>query len=548
MSAASEPRPYRIAAIDVGTNSIHMIIAEAERRGYRVIDKEKEMVQIGRDSLEGRPLTDDAIERGVSTLRAMADIARQQQVDDIVAVATSAIREAPNRRRFIAEVRKAAGIKLRVISGEEEADYIYRAVRSAVDFHGGTALSIDVGGGSVEIILGTSSEVFFTRSEPVGALRIAQTFDLESAAGDDALRKCRRTVRKLLKKTLARIAALGFDFTIGTSGTITTLASMSPEPERVTSGLRWLSLARLQELIAELAPLPAAERARKFGMDEKRAATIVAGALVLEQIMRGLEIERLRACDVALREGIVETMLDRLREQSTHAAGVRGTSVLELAERAHVDMAHAEHVARLALRIFDQLEDVHMLRTGERELLESAALLHEAGMHVSFQGHHKHSYYLISHAGLRGFTNDQVAVIANVARYYRKALPAPDHDNFAHLSRAQQQTVCKLVAILRMADALDRRRHGAVRDVAVEASDNVVSFRLRLRAEGEVEIGAAQRKAKYFAKVFGREVELRWRRANDGDEERRRRRRRTARPVPGAAPARNRRREERRKS
>ncbi|HEV8661116.1 MAG TPA: Ppx/GppA phosphatase family protein [Thermoanaerobaculia bacterium] len=548
MTTAPDPRPYRIAAIDVGTNSIHMIIAEAERNGYRVIDKEKEMVQLGRGSLEGRPLTDDAIERGVSTLRTMAEIARRREVNDIVAVATSAIREAPNRRRFLSEVRKHAGIKLRVISGEEEADYIYRAVRSAVDFHGGTALSIDVGGGSVEMIVGTSSEVFFTRSEPAGALRIAQAYGLESSVSDEALKKCRRAARKMLKKTLARIAALGFDFTIGTSGTIATLAAMAAESQSVTSGLRWLSVARLRELITLLAPLTAAERARKFGMDEKRAETIVAGAVVLEQIMRGLEIERLRACDVALREGIVETMLDRLRQQSAQTGGVRTTSVRELAERTHVDMDHAAHVARLALRMFDQLEDLHMLKTGERELLESAALLHEAGMHVSFQGHHKHSYYLISHAGLRGFTGDQVAVIANVARYYRKALPAVDHDNFAQLSPAQRETVCKLAAILRVADALDRRRHGAVRDVAVDAGENVVSFRLRLRADGRVEIDAAQKRAKYFAKVFGRAVELRWRRGNDGDEERRRRRRRAARPLRSAAPARDRRREERRKS
>jgi exopolyphosphatase/guanosine-5'-triphosphate,3'-diphosphate pyrophosphatase len=549
-SAAPEPRPHRIAAIDVGTNSIHMIIAEADRHGYRVIDKERQMVQLGRDSLEGRPLTDEAIERGVSTVHTMTEIARQREVrkKNIVAVATSAIREAPNRRRFIAEVRKNAGIRLRVISGEEEADYIYRAVRSAVDFHGGTALCIDVGGGSVEMIVGTSSEVFFTHSEPAGALRVAQAFGLESATNDEELRKCRRALRKQLKKTLARISALGFDFTIGTSGTIATLAAIGAESQNVNSGLRWLSLTRLQELIAALAPLPADERARKFSMDEKRAATIVGGALVLEQIMSGLEIERLRACDVALREGIIETMLDRLRQQSAPKSGVRGSSVLELAERTHVDMAHAHHVARLALRIFDQTEDLHMLRTGERELLESAALLHEAGMHVSFQGHHKHSYYLISHAGLRGFTGDQVAVIANVARYYRKAPPAPDHANFAQLSRVQRETVCKLAAILRMADALDRRRHGAVRDVAVETGDNVVSFKLRLRADGNVEIDAAQKRAKYFAKVFGREVELRWRRGDDGDEEHRRRRRRTTRPIPGPVAARNRRREKRRET
>ena len=137
--------PVRIAAIDVGTNSIHMIVVEAQRHGYRVIDKEKEMTQLGRDSLEGRPLTDDAIERGVASLKTMAEIARRWKVSDVVAVATSAVREAPNRKRFLAAVRKEAGIDLKIISGEQEADYIYRAVRSAIDFHGGTALSIDIG-------------------------------------------------------------------------------------------------------------------------------------------------------------------------------------------------------------------------------------------------------------------------------------------------------------------------------------------------------------------------------------------------------------------
>lgn len=504
-----ERRGYRIAAIDVGTNSIHMIIAEEQRHGYRVIDKERQMVQLGRNSLAGKPLTEDAMERGVATLRTMGEIARRREVDDIVAVATSAIREAPNRRRFINEVKRTAGIELRVISGEEEADYIYRAVRSAVDFHGGTALSIDIGGGSVEMIVGTSSEVFFTRSEPAGALRIAQQFDLQSPVDHEQLKECRRAVRKLLKKTLSRIRSIGFDFTIGTSGTIMTLASLASDPDAVSSGLRWLTLARLRDLIIALAPLSAADRAKKFSVDDKRAETILAGAVVLEQIMRGLDLERLRACDTALREGIVESMLDRRRQSTTEATGVRTQSVLELAERTRVDMVHATHVTHLALRIFDQLEELHKLRTGERELLESAAILHEAGMHVSFQGHHKHSYYLISHAGLRGFTGDQVSMVANIARYYRKARPDTDHQSFVQLSEVQQEAVRKLAAILRIAAALDRRRHGAVRDVAVEVDKNVVSFRLRLRAEADVEIADAQKKARYFTKVFGRKVEIR---------------------------------------
>src|SRR5688572_7244241 len=170
---------HRIAAIDVGTNSIHMIVVEQQKHGYRVIDKEKEMVQLGRGSLEGRPLTDDAIERGVEAMKKMAGIVERWKVNDVVAVATSAIREAPNGRAFIRAVQKASGIKVRVISGEEEADYIYRAVRSAIDFHGGTALAVDIGGGSVELIVGTADQVFLTSSELLGALRMAQMFELD---------------------------------------------------------------------------------------------------------------------------------------------------------------------------------------------------------------------------------------------------------------------------------------------------------------------------------------------------------------------------------
>lgn len=501
----------RIAAIDVGTNSIHMIVVEAQRHGYTVVDREKEMVQLGRDSLEGRPLTEAAIERGVAALKTMAEIARRWKASEIVAVATSAVREAPNRKRFIAAVEKACGIRVRIISGEEEAGYIYRAVRSAIDFQGGTALSIDIGGGSMELIVGTNSEVYFTQSEPVGALRMAQRFELESAADADATQECRAFLKKALKKTLARVSALGFDFTVGTSGTILTLASIArntaaPGAGSVSSGLMWLSRDALTELIETLAPLSAEERARKFDFEPRRAATIVAGALVLEHVMRRLGIDQIRACDAALREGIVETILDRQREDTGVASaedGVRRSSVMALAERSSIDLAHATHVARLALRIFDQTEDLHMLRTGERELLEYAALLHEAGRHVSYQKHHKHSYYLISHAGLRGFTADQVAVIANVARYHRKATPSDEDPNFTELSASQQEVVEKLTAVLRLADALDRSRHTAIRDVAVDVEGEEVAFRVRPRRDAAVDMESAVKKGKYFGKVFG---------------------------------------------
>ena len=497
----------RIAAIDVGTNSIHMIVVEEQKHGYRVIDKEKEMVQLGRGSLEGRPLTDEAIARGVEALKKMAGIAERWKVKEVVAVATSAIREAPNGRRFITLAEKASGIQVRVISGEEEADYIYRAVRSAIDFHGGTALAIDIGGGSVELIAGTTDQVYLTSSEPLGALRMAQMFDLDRAATPAQIDECRAYVRKRLRKLLARIAVLGFDFSVGTSGTIVTLATIASNGDAMSSGLRWLSRKRLRELIDALTPLSAAERAKRFSLDIRRAETILGGAIVLYEIMRGLELQQLRAVDAALREGIVDSVLERMNEPQQRGS-VRRSSVMSLVERSDVERTHATHVARLALRIFDQTQELHHLDTGERELLEYAALLHEVGMHVSYQGNHKHAYYLISHAGLRGFTGDQVAIVANVARYYRKAPPKDDDENFRQLSATQQDVVRKLVAVLRIADALDRGRRRAVRDVHVQTGESGVRFHVRLRGEGDVEVEAAMRRAKYFGKVFATNVDF----------------------------------------
>jgi len=498
----------RIAAIDVGTNSIHMIVVEEQRHGYRVIDKEKDMVQLGRGSLEGLPLTDDAVERGVEALKKMAAIAERWNVKEVVAVATSAIREAPNGRSFIRAAQKAAGIRVRVISGEEEADYIYRAVRSAIDFHGGTALAIDIGGGSVELIVGTSEEVYFTGSEPVGALRMAQMFGLQGAATPAMIDDCRKYVRKRMKKTLSRIKTLGFDFSVGTSGTIATLSALvATNGEAMSSGLRWLARKRLRETIDALTPLSAAERAKRFGIDERRAETILAGAIVLDEILRKLGVEQIRACDAALREGIVDHVLGRVREPRERGS-VRRASVLGLVERSDIERAHATHVARLALRIFDQTQDLHHFRTGERELLEYAALLHEVGTHVSYQSHQKHSYYLISHAGLRGFTTDQVAIVANVARYYRKAVPDEKDENFAALSDTQKEIVRKLTAILRIADALDRGRRRAVRDVGVDATKKKARFHVRLRGEAGVELAAAEKRAKYFGKVFEKDVDI----------------------------------------
>jgi exopolyphosphatase / guanosine-5'-triphosphate,3'-diphosphate pyrophosphatase len=499
---------YRLAAIDVGTNSIHMIIVEAEGRGYRVIDKEKEMVQLGRGSLGGNPLTREAISRGIAALQTMREIARRWEVDDLIAVATSALREAPNRQDFLDAAEQIAGVHLQVISGEEEADYIFGAVRGEVDFRGGTALCIDIGGGSMELIAGTAEEIYYTASEPLGALRLTQQFFSKHGGGLDA---CQSHVRKLLKRPLAHVRALGFDLSVGTSGTIMALAEMAsgrPPEERPAAGLRWLPRVGLGLLIKKIEPMSVEKRAAAYGLEPRRAETVLAGAAVVHELLDVLDIDGLWACPAALREGIVLRALGRRRRAAEPTANVRAQSVLDLAERSNYDRKHAAHVARLALRIFDQTMQLHELGEHEREILQHAATLHEIGVHVSFQRHHRHTYYLIRHAGLRGFSDEEVAMIANVARYYRKATPGEDDENLLELGESQRRIVEKLVSIIRIADGLDRGHNQNVRDVNVKVKPRRVRFEIRPRGNAELEMASAERRGRYFGRLFGTKVDV----------------------------------------
>jgi exopolyphosphatase/guanosine-5'-triphosphate,3'-diphosphate pyrophosphatase len=500
----------RVAAIDIGTNSIHMIVAERQRQGYRVVDKEREMVQLGMSSLDGAPLTEGAMERGVAALTHMAEVARGWSVDDVIAVATSAVREAPNRREFLRRVKDAAGIRVKVISGEDEADYIYYAVCATVELEGRTALCVDVGGGSVEFILGTGEEIYFTASEPLGSLRLAQRFGLEDRPRPGAAAACRAFVASHMRRVRKRALRVGYDLCVGTSGTIQALAAMTASGGDSAAGVRTLRREALAEITRELERTSAAQRVTRFGLEPRRAATIVAGAIALDEIVSALEVSSMLVSPAAMREGMIESYFAHLEPKDKRSgSSLRRRSVIALAERTGCDRRHGKHVAQLALRLFDQTRMLHALPMEARELLEHAAMLHEAGMHVSDSGYHKHTYYLVRHAGLRGFTEEQLAVLANVARYHRKAPPRDDHPNLADLTPAQVGDVEKLSAILRIAEALDRSHRQAVRDVAVQ-DDGHGGMRLivRTRADARVEIAAAARRAKYFGSLFDRKVRI----------------------------------------
>ncbi|MFQ3580332.1 MAG: Ppx/GppA phosphatase family protein [Chloracidobacterium sp.] len=498
MSAAARqshsPRPgpaiHRVAAIDIGSNSIHLIVAEA-RTGerLRVIEREKDTVRLAAGLTETHHLTDEKIKAAVATLRRFTDLAQAHGVTAILTVATSAIREAWNREVFLQRVEQDVGLRVEILSGIEEARLIALAVAEVTDFQGERALIVDIGGGSTEFILTTGQAPHYLASVKLGAVRLHEQFlsrqDPPTRADVTALTT---HIRSGLTRTVREIQeAGGFQRVVGTSGTILALAAAKfdasyPIAKKVTTARRFyppfdaftseLTYAALQTLNRRLQRLSHKERRKLPGIDSRRADIIIAGGILLETIFQELNFTQLTTCEWSLREGVV---INYLREQGwdlgdapVSAKDIRQRSVLAVAHRYAYEPAHAHHTARLAERIFDQTTALHGLGELEREWLGYAALLHDIGYHIAHTSHHKHAMYLIRHAEMPGFHGHEIAILANLARYHRGSLPKRKHDDFMRLAPTHQETITKLIPILRLADALDRRHAGKVQDIKIE--------------------------------------------------------------------------------
>ncbi|AFY94905.1 Ppx/GppA phosphatase family protein [Chamaesiphon minutus] len=468
-----------IAAIDIGTNSIHMVIVRivTSLPAFSTIAREKETVRLGdRDPLTGN-LTPEAIERAFGALKRCQEVAKSLNVRQIFAVATSAVREAPNGHEFVRSIEAELGLAVNIISGQEEARRIYLGVLSGVEFNNTPHIIIDIGGGSTELILGDTHEPRTLSSTKIGAVRLTGEFIPNNPVSDRALLYLQAFVRGQLERAIDEIKANlqpgEMPKMIGTSGTIETLATiLSLEknghvPDRVHgSGIH---LAELRNLINRLRRMTVAERTAIEGISERRAEIIVAGAVVLQEAMTLLGMQHLSVCERSLREGvIVDWMLTQglIEDRLKYQGSIRERSTLKIAGKYGVDLPHSERVAELALSLFDQTYgQIHTWDKSIRQLLWSAAILHNSGHFVSHDAHHKHSYYLIRYGELLGFSESEIDIIANVARYHRKSPPKKKHQNLQNLSKEQRSIVSQLSAILRVAVALDRRRIGAIKDV-----------------------------------------------------------------------------------
>ena len=490
----------RIAAIDIGTNSIHMIVVKVRPDlSFEVIDREKDMVRLGAGGLDGRNLTASAMSAGLQTLAKFKRLAESNKVDEIIAAATSATREAENGGDFIAEVARQTGIRIKVISGTEEARLIHLAAGYGVDVGGSTAAVIDIGGGSVEITLGTATHLTLGKSFKTGVIRLTEHFVKTDPLSARDQRRLVKHLNRTMGSYLEQIAKTGFDRVIGTSGTILSLGALAltddgGPPDDLRN--QRVSAKLLRRLRKQLVAADIEERLHMPGLDPRRADLSVAGSVLLDTILRGLGAEDITLCDLALREGLV---LDYVHRNSARIRkverypDVRRRSVVELGERCGYWSEHAQQVARIALSIFDQTRSVHGLSDREREWLEYAALLHDVGVHISYDRHHRHSYYLIKNGDLRGFEPREIEVIALVTRYHRQATPKKSHEGYGDLNSSLRGTVRMLSAIVRLAEGLDRSHAQALAGIDLFPRGDDYLARLRANGDAELELWAAHR-------------------------------------------------------
>jgi exopolyphosphatase / guanosine-5'-triphosphate,3'-diphosphate pyrophosphatase len=505
----------RIAAIDIGTNSIHMIVVQVRPdHSFEVIDREKEMVRLGAGGLDGRALTPEAMHAAHQVLSKFRRLAESHRVDEVIAVATSAVREAENGGEFLQAVHRQTGIRPRVISGTEEARLIHSAAVYGVGVPRDVAVVIDIGGGSVEVTRGSGAAIEIGRSFKLGVIRLTERFVKSDPLDPHDERKLARHIHAEIGKYLDQVARSGFDRVIGTSGTILSLGSVALAVEnRSAQALRNRRIAakQLRRLRKELIELSLEKRLRVPGLEPRRADLVVAGVILLDEIVRRLGADEITLCDLSLREGLVLDYVARHRKEIAQAdryPDVRRRSVFELAERCNFWPEHAHKVAHLSIALFDQTRAIHGLTDRERDWLEYAAILHDVGVHISYENHHKHSYYLIKNGDLRGFDPEEIETVALVARYHRQGTPKRKHEEFGALGRRKRRTVRTLAAILRLAESLDRSHAQVVTGLELHDRGDDDLLQIRSSGDAELELWAASRHAAPFERLTGKPLRI----------------------------------------
>lgn len=492
-SASGRQQRRRVAAIDIGTNSTHLVIAEVDPalRSFSVVLTEKSTTRLGDRDPDTGDLSPEAIERAFRTLRHCRELAQSHGVEQIVTAATSAVREAPNGTAFLQALQEQLELSVDLVSGPEEARLIYLGVLSAMAFREQPHLIIDIGGGSTELILADEHDARSLTSTRIGAVRLQREFGQQDPLPPERISFLRAYIQGALDPAVAQVKAAlrpgEQALMVGTSGTAMALAALAaaedPKPPLRLQGYR-LSKERIDQLVIRLLTLSLDQRKALAPLNERRAEIIVPGALILQTAMGMLGVRELVVCERALREGlIVDWMLrnqllgDRFSFQST----IRERTVLHLARSFGVELDRAERVAGHALSLYDQTQGLlHHDKGSGRSLLWAAALLHTCGKSINISAYHKHTWYLIRHGELLGYSQIEHLMVAAIARYHRRSLPKKRHESWQLIEgRDDRRTVTSMALLLRLAAALDRRPAGVIEAIRVHpAGPNALDVEL----------------------------------------------------------------------
>jgi exopolyphosphatase/guanosine-5'-triphosphate,3'-diphosphate pyrophosphatase len=501
----------RISSLDLGSNSFHLIVVKARLDGSFVpLVAEKAMLRLGDRVARYGSIGEDAIVEALTVLTRFKAISDAQRADEVVAVGTSALREATDGVEFIERVRHAAGIEVELIDGVEEAKLIFLAVRASVLIDRPPALAADLGGGSLEIVVGDQGGLYYAASARLGVGRLtAELVTSDPPSAEDRRRLDERIARELAP-VLAEVREFKPKMLIGSSGTFVCLARMAAagQGRGTTESMNQLTVCRadLLRVREQIDALPSVERARLPGCDQRRAELLPAGIAVLDHLMAATDLAELTVSEWALREGIVIRAIgahDRA-DLAEDPRAIRRASILSLCRRSNWRQPHARQVALLAVQLFDAMSPLHELATGDRELLELSALAHDIGEHVSRNDHDRHTAYLIENGGLRGFSPEEVRILSALGRFHIRGNPRPGlSEAYAALDDEARRRAVRLTAILRLADALDAT-HGAVVSSLTATPDVDGHWRVVITARGDAELEqwTFRRKKDLFERTF----------------------------------------------
>ena len=506
----------RLTAVDVGTNSIHAIIVDVfSHEQFEVVDQFKEQVGFASEGEDLKRLSESAIQRGVSAMEKVKTLSNRRGIENFVAYATSAVREAENGGDFVQRVIDEVGIKILPIPGKKEARLIGLAVRQALALKDTPVLIMDIGGGSTEFIIANNKTVFFTESFKLGASRMYSKFVHSDPISESEKTKLKNHFKKELEKLDVPIKRFKPDALVVTSGTLETVSTIVYKRKLLDSAAEMngfsYSYSDLSAVYKDVLKLNRDERSHVPGLEGKRLNNIIPGLTLARAVAKKFRLETITFSSWALREGMVLEYIERHKSEHKDVPmyrDLRHKSVYELLKKCQWHEKHSVQVAKLALKMFDDLRGAHGLTSNDRELLKFACLLHDIGYYISQRKHHKHALYLILNSDLKGFHPTEVDIIAHVARYHRRSTPKERHVLYQRLDSQTKERITKLSGFLRVADGLDRSHFQNVKGLSASISED--EFLLQLHSEGDaaLETWGAKRKSELFEQMFGKKLRI----------------------------------------